>query len=66
MKHVKKVLSSLLSLAMVLGMSVPALAGDMDGKLVVIHTNDMHGYYQTTEKNIGIAAGQSFQIAGDA
>lgn len=55
MKHGKKVLSSLLSLSLVLGMSVPALAGDMDGKLVVIHTNDMHGYYQTTEKSIGIA-----------
>ncbi|WMI80289.1 5'-nucleotidase C-terminal domain-containing protein [Anaerotignum sp. MB30-C6] len=55
MKHGKKVLSSLLSLSLVLGMSVPALAGDMDGKLVVVHTNDMHGYYQTTEKNIGIA-----------
>ncbi|KXL51781.1 trifunctional nucleotide phosphoesterase protein YfkN precursor [Anaerotignum neopropionicum] len=55
MKYGKKVLSFLLSTAMVLGMSVPALAGTMDGKLVIIHTNDMHGYYQTGEKCIGIA-----------
>ncbi|MDD4842743.1 MAG: 5'-nucleotidase C-terminal domain-containing protein [Anaerotignum sp.] len=55
MKHGKKVLSFLLSMAMVLGMSVPAFAGTMDGKLVIIHTNDMHGYYQTGEKCIGIA-----------
>ncbi|WP_313525588.1 5'-nucleotidase C-terminal domain-containing protein [Anaerotignum sp.] len=55
MKHGKKVLSSLLSLTMVLGMSVPAFAGEMDGKVVLIHTNDMHGYYQTTETSIGIA-----------
>ncbi len=55
MIHGKKVLSFLLSLSMVIGMSVPALAGTMDGKLVLIHTNDMHGYYQTGEKSIGIA-----------
>lgn len=56
MKHSKKVLSALLSAAMVMGLSVPAFAaGEMDGKLVVIHTNDIHGYYQTTETSIGIA-----------
>lgn len=55
MKLSKKVLSALLSIIMVLGMSVPALAGEMDGKLIVIHTNDMHGYYETTETSIGIA-----------
>ncbi|WP_304508282.1 5'-nucleotidase C-terminal domain-containing protein [Anaerotignum sp.] len=55
MKLGKKVLSFLLSMTIVLGMTVPALAGDMDGKLVIIHTNDMHGYYQTGEKCIGIA-----------
>ena len=27
----------------------------MEGKLVVVHTNDMHGYYETTETSIGIA-----------
>jgi len=55
MKHGKKVLSLLLSLAMMVGLTVPVLAGTMDGKLVIIHTNDMHGYYQTGEKSIGIA-----------
>ena len=55
MKHGKKVLSLLLSLSMMAGLTVPALAGTMDGKLVIIHTNDMHGYYQTGEKSIGIA-----------
>ena len=48
MKHGKKVLSALLSAAMVMGLSVPVLADDMDGKLVVLHTNDMHGHYETT------------------
>lgn len=55
MKHGKKVLSLLLSLSMMVGFTVPALAGTMDGKLVIMHTNDMHGYYQTGEKSIGIA-----------
>lgn len=55
MKHGKKVLSLLLSLSMMVGFTVPALAATMDGKLVIIHTNDMHGYYQTGEKSIGIA-----------
>lgn len=55
MKQRKKGLSIFLSLAMVLGFSVPAFAGTMDGKLVVIHTNDIHGYYQTAEKSVGIA-----------
>lgn len=51
----KKVVSLLLAAAMVMGLSVPAMAGDMDGKLVVLHTNDMHGHYETTEEQIGIA-----------
>ncbi len=55
MKHGKKVLSALLTAAMVMGLSVPAMAGDLDGKLVVLHTNDMHGHYETTEEQIGIA-----------
>lgn len=38
-----------------MGLSVPALADDMGGKLVVLHTNDMHGHYETTEEQIGIA-----------
>ena len=51
----RKYLSLLLSLAMAAGLSVPVFAGDMDGKLVVLHTNDIHGYYGTTETSVGIA-----------
>ena len=51
----KKLLSMLLTAAMVLGLSVPVMAGDMDGKLVIMHTNDIHGHYETTEEQIGIA-----------
>ena len=41
----RKVLALILSLAMVLSMAVPAMAAeDMSGKLVILHTNDMHGY----------------------
>lgn len=51
----KKVVSLLLTAVMVMGLSVPALAGEMDGKLVILHTNDMHGHYETTEMQVGIA-----------
>lgn len=51
----KKVLSMLLTAAMMMGLSVPALAGKMDGKLVILHTNDIHGRYETTETQVGIA-----------
>lgn len=51
----KKRISLLLTAAMVLGVSVPAWAGELEGKLVVLHTNDMHGHYETTEEQIGIA-----------
>ena len=55
----KKLISLLTAAVMVLGMAVPAMAEDasaaMKGKLVVIHTNDMHGYYETTDTSIGIA-----------
>lgn len=50
-----KFISGVLSAAMVLGLTAVApaytveAAEDMTGKLVVIHTNDMHGYY---EKNL--------------
>ncbi len=55
MKHARKALSWVMVLTMALGMSIPALAEDMSGKLVVLHTNDMHGYYETTDTSIGIA-----------
>ena len=54
----RKFISLLTAAVMVLGLSVPVMAEEtpsMDGKLVVIHTNDMHGYYETTETAIGIA-----------
>lgn len=53
----KSILAAVLSLTMIFSMAVPAMAAeeDLSGKLVVIHTNDMHGYYETTEEGIGIA-----------
>ena len=54
----KKLFSLITAAVMALGISVPAMAADakpMEGKLVVVHTNDMHGYYETTETSIGIA-----------
>ena len=52
----RKLLAMILSLAMVLSMAVPAMAAqDMSGKLVVLHTNDMHGYYEASDSSIGIA-----------
>lgn len=55
----KKVSSMLLTAAMVMvmimAMSVSALAGEMDGKLIILHTNDIHGHYETTEEQLGIA-----------
>ena len=54
----KKLISLITAAVMALGISVPAMAADakpMEGKLVIVHTNDMHGYYETTETSIGIA-----------
>ena len=52
-----------LSLAMVIGLSVYAPintveAADMSGKLVVIHTNDMHGHFEKDieEGSLGISS----------
>ncbi len=50
-KLMNKFVAGGLSLAMVLGLSVYAPAStveaaDMSGKLVVIHTNDMHGHFE--------------------
>jgi len=55
MKFSRKILSAALSVAMVMGLSVPAYAAEMDGKVVVLHTNDIHGYYETTEEGMGLA-----------
>lgn len=54
----RKIISLLTAAVMVLGLSFPVMAEEtpsMEGKLVVVHTNDMHGYYETTETSIGIA-----------
>ena len=45
----KKLISLITAAVMARGISVPAMAADaklMEGKLVVVHTNDMHGYYE--------------------
>ncbi len=60
----RKFISLLTAAVMVLGLSVPVMAEEtpsMEGKLVVIHTNDMHGYYETTETAIGIAGAKGLK-----
>ena len=55
----RKFISLLTAAVMVLGLSVPVMAEEtpsMEGKLVVVHTNDMHGYYEKTETSMGIAS----------
>lgn len=60
----EKFVAGALSLAMVLGVcayapaSTVEAAEDMSGKLVVIHTNDMHGYYEKNAEdgNLGISS----------
>ncbi|MBM6938963.1 5'-nucleotidase C-terminal domain-containing protein [Pseudoflavonifractor phocaeensis] len=42
MKQPNKALSLLLAAAMTVGLSVPALAAEEDGKIVILHTNDVH------------------------
>ena len=41
----KKLICLLLSLALALGLALPALAegGALEGKMVILHTNDVHG-----------------------
>lgn len=61
-KFFKRIAVGVLSLAMVLGMATatPATtvkaAEDMTGKLVVIHTNDMHGHYTKGDGSMGVSA----------
>ena len=65
----KKLISLITAAVMALGISVPAMAADakpMEGKLVVVHTNDMHGYYETTETSIGIAGLKNYYEAQGA
>ena len=47
MKHMKKLLSLLLVLCLVLSLSCTAFAAEaakpLDGKTVILHSNDVHG-----------------------
>ena len=63
MKHCfKRFAAGALSLTMAAGLTanVPALSAeakeDLKGKLVVIHTNDMHGHYEVDEDSLGISS----------
>lgn len=55
-KFLKRLAVGILSLAMVFGMTVYTptstvkAAEDLSGKLVIIHTNDMHGHYEADAK----------------
>jgi len=55
----RKLISLFTAAVMVLGMTVPAMAENtadsMKGKLVVLHTNDMHGYFEKTDTALGIS-----------
>ena len=61
---VKRIAVGVMSLSMIAGLaaSTPTLTAeakeDLTGKLVVIHTNDMHGRYETDEKegSLGMSA----------
>ena len=52
----KKLLSLVLALAMMLCVFAPAVAeGALAGKLVILHTNDVHGKAAATEDAFGYA-----------
>lgn len=63
-KLMKRVLSILMTLTLVMGLvamtpnATVSAAESLNGKLVVIHTNDMHGHYSIDQKNgeIGMSA----------
>lgn len=60
-KFLKRVLAGALSLAMTAGLvlapaSTTEAKEDLAGKLVVIHTNDMHGRYEKTDESLGISS----------
>ncbi len=55
MKTSKKLLSTLLSLAMVCSLSMTATATQTDGKIVILHTNDVHcGIDPVTDEESGV------------
>ena len=51
----KKILSLVLALAMVLCAFVPAMAESLEGKLVILHTNDIHGRAVSDDASFGYA-----------
>lgn len=60
-KFLKRVLAGALSLAMTAGLVIAPVSTteakeDLAGKLVVIHTNDVHGRYEKTEESLGISS----------
>ena len=65
----KKWLSTLLALAMLSLSLTPALADqpvDMSGKLVIVHTNDIHGYVITDPAVPSVGYEQIKQYKADA
>ena len=60
-KLLKRVVVGVMAVAMVFGLVVtPATtvqaAPNMKGQLVVIHTNDIHGYYEKSKDSLGISS----------
>lgn len=60
-KLINRVLAGTLSLAMTAGLAaVPVSTAeakeDLEGKLVVLHTNDIHGRYEKTEESLGMSS----------
>lgn len=60
-RFLKRIFAGTLSLAMVAGLAVmPADTAeakeDLAGKLVVIHTNDIHGRYENNEESLGMSS----------
>lgn len=60
-KFFKRILTGALSLAMTAGLvlapvSTAQAQEDLKGKLVVIHTNDMHGRYVKTDESLGMSS----------
>ena len=56
MKKTKKILSLLLALVMIFALAVPTFAEEakpLDGKTVILHTNDIHGQITVTKESDG-------------
>ncbi|MCE5343665.1 MAG: bifunctional metallophosphatase/5'-nucleotidase [Eubacteriales bacterium] len=66
----KKLLSILLALAMLAGCLMPAAFAeqkvDLSGKLVIVHTNDIHGYAVTDSGEPSVGYAQIKQYRADA